>query len=140
MLNHQIFFSEVACTIFSQAAAVLFLLLAVSSTCTDIPYKFLNTSKLVRTLSVVSVVVATPMSTTYYLTNAHRKTKTNECFLPSLARQSPHKAFYWSYIRASPGVDRVLKQYFSGDSSVIGLAGTPSTVSPISRNDHRTGA
>ena len=29
----------------------------------------------------------------YYLTNAHRKT--NERFLPSLARQSPHKAFYW---------------------------------------------
>ena len=34
----------------------------------------------------------------YYLTNAHRKTKTNECFLPSLARQSPHKAFYWLYL------------------------------------------
>ena len=31
----------------------------------------------------------------YYLANAHRKTKTNECFLPNLARQSPHKAFYW---------------------------------------------
>ena len=30
-----------------------------------------------------------------YLSNAHRKTKTNECLLPSLARQSPHKAFYW---------------------------------------------
>ena len=25
----------------------------------------------------------------------HRGKKTNECFLPSLARQSPHKAFYW---------------------------------------------
>ena len=31
----------------------------------------------------------------YYLTNAHWKTKTNECFLASLARQSLHKAFYW---------------------------------------------
>ena len=56
------YYSEAAFTNFSQIAALpSFLLLAVSSTCTDIPYKFLNTSKLVRTLSVVSVVVATPM-------------------------------------------------------------------------------
>ena len=35
--------------------------LVVSLTCTDIPYKFLSIPKLVRTLFVVSVVVATPM-------------------------------------------------------------------------------
>ena len=34
---------------------------AVVETCTDIPYKFSGLPKLVRTLSVVSVVVATPM-------------------------------------------------------------------------------
>ena len=37
-------------------------MLVVSSTCTDIQYKFLSISKLVRTLPVVSVVVATTMS------------------------------------------------------------------------------
>ena len=38
-----------------------FFFLVVSLTCTDIPYKFLGIPKLVRTLFVVSVVVATPM-------------------------------------------------------------------------------
>ena len=41
-----------------------FSFLIVSTTCTGIPYKFLSISKLVRTLSVVSVVVATPLRRT----------------------------------------------------------------------------
>ena len=39
----------------------------------------------------------------------HTGNKTNECFLPSLARQSPHKAFYW--LRARPKAERVFAEY-----------------------------
>ena len=39
----------------------------------------------------------------------HTGKKTNECFLPSLARQSPHKAFYW-YLRARPKAERVFAE------------------------------
>ena len=40
--------------------------LIASSTCTDIPYRFLSISKLVRTMSVVSVEVATPIPDSLY--------------------------------------------------------------------------
>ena len=46
---------------FLRSYTFLFFFLVVSLTCTDIPYKFLSIPKLVRTLFVVSVVVATPM-------------------------------------------------------------------------------
>ena len=47
-------------------------------TCTGIPYKFLSISKLVRTLPVVSVVVATPMRRTNQVLGGRIRTPQDE--------------------------------------------------------------
>ena len=55
-----------------------FSFLIVSTTCTGIPYKFLSISKLVRTLSEVSVVAATPMRRTNQVLGGRIRTPQDE--------------------------------------------------------------